>query len=383
MTDLNKEENGMPVWLQIAGAIASALLSHYTAYDDTKVQDFLRDISHNVNQILQRLGEISSQIDGLFVEIAKLPEEVRRLLISDDLSRLNSEVGGAATKYAQLVNAPNDPLIQEQIKNLCSRVSDIRTEIQFRSTTGEAFAAPMAAVIAPMAFLLELGLLERLGSTALTLRKTTIKSYLSWFDNILDPSHANSVASYVRDHTKWLNDSDNTLLNGILGPAVKTPGTRQAVYALENQVDTPTLDKTRPWYRVYSLSTVLHEDFRGDHIWKLELNVSPKFEEEMYARISSAFKRETDEWYTPPGKPPYTIEFDHFNSGDTQRFDGQTARERIIDIMNSAPWRNFETKLVRDALRELASNNEYRGCIRFGNEVIKSVNIAKKLAKAM
>lgn len=58
-----------------------------------------------------------------------------------------------------------------QIRELCSRVSDIRTEVQFRSATGEAFAAPLAAVIAPMAFLLELALLEQLGAEASALRR--------------------------------------------------------------------------------------------------------------------------------------------------------------------------------------------------------------------
>jgi hypothetical protein len=127
----------------------------------------------------------------------------------------------------------------------------------------------------------------------------TIKSYLSWFKNILDLNIDNSVASYVRDKTKALSDSDNSLLNGIFGPSVKTPGIRQAIYGLENQVDTPTLDKTRPWYRVYALSTLLRDD--GDQVWKLQLNVSPKFEYETYARESSAFQRETDNWYSPRG----------------------------------------------------------------------------------
>jgi hypothetical protein len=51
--------------------------------------------------------------------------------------------------------------------------------------------------------------------------------------------------------------------------------------------------------------------------------------------------------------------------------------------MNSPLWRNFQITLVRDALNEFASNNEHRGSIRFGNEVVKSIAIARKLAQAM
>lgn len=372
----------MPAWLQIAGAIAGALLSYYTRYDDTKVQDFLKDISHNVNQILQRLGEISFQIDNLFAEVAKLPEEVRQLLINNDLSNLNSQVGGGAIKYAEFVDTPNDPLVQKEIQNLYSTISNVRSVIQFRSTTGEAFAAPLAAIIAPLAFHLELGLLQSLGPEADVLRQATVKSYLAWFNNILDPTIGNSLASYVRDQTNLLGASDNTLLNGIFGPAVKTPGVRQAIYALENDVDTPTLDKTRPWYREYAIATLLQQPFQSYQIWRLEQDVSPKFEYETYARVSSAYQRETDDWY-PPGRPPYTIAFDRFNSGDLQRFDGQTAGQRVADIMNSAPWRNFATRTVPAALKELDSNNRYRGSIKFATDVLTSIGIVQKLAQAM
>lgn len=373
----------MPVWLQIAGAVAGALLSYYTRYDDTKIEDFLRDISHNVNQILQRLGEISFEMDKLFAEVAKLPEEIRHLLINNELSNLNSQVGGGAIKYAEFVDTPDDPLVQREIQSLYSTISDVRSVIQFRSTTGEAFAAPMAAIIAPMAFHLELGLLQSLGPPADVLRRATVKSYLAWFDNMLDPTIGNSLASYVRDQTKLLGDSDKTLLNGILGPAVRTPGTRQAIYALENDVDTPTLDKSRPWYREYAIATLLQQPFQGYQIWRLDKNLSPKFEYETYARISSAFKRETDDWYPPAGKPPYTIAFERFNSGDTKRFDGQTAGERIADIMNSAPWRNFATRAVPDAVKELALNNEFRGSIKYATDVLRSIDIVRKLAQAM
>jgi uncharacterized membrane protein len=44
-----------------AFGLAGGSVSHYTAYDDTKVRDFLRDISHNINQILQQLGEVSDR----------------------------------------------------------------------------------------------------------------------------------------------------------------------------------------------------------------------------------------------------------------------------------------------------------------------------------
>jgi hypothetical protein len=71
MSDDNKnvdneaEEASMPVWLQVVGAIASALLSYYTSYDDTKVRDMLADIAYDLNLALQKLDEIADQLTGL------------------------------------------------------------------------------------------------------------------------------------------------------------------------------------------------------------------------------------------------------------------------------------------------------------------------------
>jgi hypothetical protein len=260
----------MPVWLQIVGAIASALLSYYTRYDDTHVKDMLKDIADNLNLALQRLNEISVQINNLLAEIRKLPDIFARITYANDLEALNVQIKSALVRYDQLINAghPNNFII-EQTKDIYNRLVAARTALEASSAECPEEFVGLAAVMSPLSYLLEMALLYRIGMDAAGLRDATTASYSAWFKALLDPARPNSLASAVRDGQAALLASDNDVHTGLFGPAAASPGTSQAVYCVEHRIGSdiwngPFLPRGQTlaeifqltWIRLYGLITL-------------------------------------------------------------------------------------------------------------------------------
>jgi len=169
----DEEEAGMPVVLQVIGAIASLLLSQYTAYDDSHVRDMLKDIAYDLNLALQKLDEIAAQIDKLGAAIAALPEQEYKIIHSEALSALNTEIKGALIQYTDLLTGhkgPDSTFFTKSVKKNYNEVWKARSELEAYSSEGSVEFAPLAAVVSPLAMLLELGLLYRLGRQAYELR---------------------------------------------------------------------------------------------------------------------------------------------------------------------------------------------------------------------
>jgi hypothetical protein len=164
--DDEAEEAAMPVWLQVVGAIASALLSYYISYDDTKVREMLADIAYDLNLALQKLDEIADQIDKLGAAISALPQEIQQIVHSQALIDLNTAINGALIRYKDLLaghKGPDSGFFREEVVNLYNDVAKARAELEATSRADNVEYAPLAAAVSPLAMLLELGLLYRLG----------------------------------------------------------------------------------------------------------------------------------------------------------------------------------------------------------------------------
>lgn len=161
-----EEGAGMPIVLQIVGAIASFLLSQYTAYDDSHIREMLRDIAYNVNLALQKLDEIAVQIGKLGDAIAALPEQEYKIAHSEQLVALNKVIQGALIRFEDVSQrhktAEDNALIKDVLMAIYHDVSKARSELEAYSEDSAVEFAPLAAAVAPLALLLELGL----GSTA-------------------------------------------------------------------------------------------------------------------------------------------------------------------------------------------------------------------------
>jgi hypothetical protein len=376
------EDPVMPVWLQIAGAIAGALLSYYSRYDDTAVKDLIKDVAYNVGLALERLSEISSKIDDLLKAISDLPDIERRIVYSQEIRNLNNTISAAIIQFKQINDAKppiSGTLLVEQIKHIYDNVLDARTKLEAFSNDGELAFAPLTAVMCPIAMLLEISLLYRLGRGADGLRVSTAQDYLAWVTRMLDPVIINSVATTAQKADTELHNSDAAIKVGPFGPAVVAGnGTPLAVYAVEHQIGStipwPFSHETPPrsvaevtsetWLSLWAIITLSQATSGGDRLWIVS-DDEPKFKQEVYARRAS-----TDIWYT--AKPPYTIKPFVYDSRDLQRFGGENTAQRVTDIENSALWRAFIIAMPKGK-NELVHNNQARSFLRFADDVRTSL----------
>ena len=384
----------MPVWLQVAGAIASAILSYMTSYDDSNVKEMISDVAYNINLALQKLDDISQKIDNLLVEIKKLPQEIREIFKEENLSQLNNSIQGCIIQYQPIVAIKHDTSdVRDRIKDIYSQLSEASAKLQALSMSGEVRLTPLAALLSPVALLLELALLYRLGAGSKELRAQTLIRYSNWFSDLLDGGRTNSLVSAVIDASGKLSTSDGILKESVLEVAIKNVGQRQAFYCLEHQIGSKekwwrtvgtggggvTVEPTNQtiaevlgetWVRLYGVVTV--QQVEGPHIPLWQLGGTGGLEVEDYAR-----KAYTDAWYTP--KPKWDIAIDSYDSGDVNRFEGQTGIQRLNDVKNSEKWRTFLNKTWPDAYNELDANNEARLYDRVSRDVLASVEAAREL----
>jgi hypothetical protein len=380
----------MPLWLQIAGALASALLSYLTAYDDHKVRERLDDISHDIKDALGKLNDISTEINRVLVQVQTLPEKVRQLLVHERLAELNTAVGGALIHYGQLISGKekgNEKFVLGEVKLIYDEVVKARTKLQYESAAAEVMFAPMAAIISPIALLLELSLLHRLGAPAKNLSIQTAKSYLGWFDSMLSAGRHNSVAAYLLEKSSALTTINAAIHNGMFGSALANVGRREAVYGLEHQIGSTVLSfsleqgllpydtRNTTWIRLYGTVTMQKEVVAGESIWSLQPE-KLNFQVEQYAR-----RGPSDAWFGP--KPPYSLAVQYYDSRDVQRFEGQTHAARVADIYNSGPWRDFTVNRFPQAVEQLATYDQLRINVRFATDVIAAVREARKIALAI
>ncbi|RWE96487.1 hypothetical protein [Mesorhizobium sp.] len=372
----------MPLWLQVAGAIASAVLSYFGRYDDSHVQEMIKDVAYNLNLALQRLNEISIQIARLVQAVEELPEEIAANDYRAALQRLNTEVLASTIRYEQLLKTnPKTSLFVEQIKEIYNNVVEARTNLQVLSLAGNVQFAPLAASIVPVSLVLELGLLYRLGREGRELRRATQENYHRWFDFLLDPTEPNSVAANVNSGVPALAASDGRVNGGILSIALTNPSTPQAVYGLEHQIGRSIRSPFFPdksmaqllnetWIRFYGVLTATSSTVNGERIWDIGA-ISESFQVEQYAKGANG------NWYTPV--PKWTINLDTYDSGDLQRFRGQNHAQRVADIMNSPKWRNFLTEILPASVAELGENNRIRAELKFASDVLAALQAAGRI----
>lgn len=381
-------EAHMPAWLQIAGAIAGAILSYYGRYDDTRVRDMIKDVAYDVKLALQLLNEISVQISRLMHEIEQLPEEFRRILYASQLQELNETVLAALARFRQLLRSGSaGDVFQKEVEDIYHRVVDARTKLEVRSYSGELEFAPLAAMISPIAMLLELGLLYRLGKRAKALRTATEKSYADWFAFLLDVSKKNSVAYSVESNSAGLKASDQEIAASYFGPATQNLSNKAAIYCLEHQIGStdkagflspPTtiaqwLNET--WLRIYFTVTLATLTMNGERIFDMAALPS-SFGTEQYGHGAAS-----GAWYG--AKPAWIIAVDAYDSRDIQRFRGQNTAERFADIVNSKKWREFLAQGLPDASKLLVKNNEIRVHLRFAMDVLRAIEASHGTLNSM
>jgi len=382
----------MPAWLQVVGAIASAILSYYTSYDDTKVRDMLRDIAYNQNLALQKLDQVAFQIDKLGVAIDALPPEIQQIVHSQALITLNTTINGALIRYKNLLaehHGPDNDFFKNQVVTLYNDVSKARAELEAISRTDNVEYAPLAAAVSPFAMLLELSLLYRVGKQGNNLRAATTKDFQAWFARILDPNVQNSLATYLSIKTTALTQSDKNLASGLLQLPVANPGTRQAFYCLENEIGGTSkvspLMGGRPgetwaellgltWIRFCGVTTLNQTHDQGVVVWSVGPD-DPKLDLEQYAR-----KGPSDVWYGQ--KPSYAIAVDSYDSEDIQRFQGQDHPSRVRDILNSPKWHDFVANRFPTGKQQLAENNQFRIDVKLANDITIAVKAAQNIVHA-
>jgi hypothetical protein len=352
----------MPLWMQIAGAIASALLSYYTKYDDSHVQDLIKDVAYDLNLALQRLSEISFKIDALAAELHQLPEAIRTLLREQELSEHNTAVQASLLRYKQLIGTGrNDALFREQLQDIYNGLVTTTTQLEVLTKGCDIRMAPLASLLTPLALMLELALLYRMGTSARALRRQTLQRYQEWFDWMLEPGAPNGLAAAVADSNAKLQASEDRLNAGPLAPALTQIGTLQAIYCLEHQIG-DTLWRGFPagtmatvykatWIRIYGLVAV--DARQGPGIVVREIKGSGAVTEDVYARLCY-----TDNWYGP--RPVWGTPVDVYDSQDMKRFQGEDSPSRIRDIKNSPKWRNFIVGTMPSLMAALEENNSDR-----------------------
>lgn len=373
----------MPVWLTIVGAIASALMSYYGRYDDSHVRELIRDVAKNLNLALQRLNEISVQVAQLTNLVERLPDEFREISYEAELRQLNDTILASILRLRQLLTTtPATPLFREQIKDIYNNTVKARTELQIKSLAGPVKFTPLAALVSPISQLLELSLLYHLGREGRELSKATQDAYRDWFTFLLDPAIPNSVAANVAINEAALVASDAAVANGIFAPALKAPGSRQAVYCLEHQIGNfphPLMpDRTfaqalnETWIRFYGVVTALQKIDTGEKVWDIDA-LGASFGIEQFAKAAG-----TGAWYGQT--PAWSIAVDGYDTRDINGYRGQSHAERVADIMNSSKWRAFVTTTLPTSTRELDENNRIRVQLRVARDVLAAVRAATVVA---
>ncbi|MCA1374327.1 MULTISPECIES: hypothetical protein [unclassified Bradyrhizobium] len=375
----------MPVWLQIVGAIASAMLSYYGRYDDSRVREMIRDVAKNINLALQRLNEISLQVAQLTSLVERLPDEFREISYEAELRRLNDTILASILRLKQLLaTTPSTPLFREQVKDIYNNTVTARTELQVKSVAGPVKFTPLAALVSPISQLLELSLLYHLGREGRELSRATRDAYRDWFNFLLDPAVPNSVAANVSMNAAALSASDATIAAGLFAPALGSPGSAQALYCLEHQIGNfphplfpdgrtfaQVLNET--WIRFYGVTTAVQKMDSGEQIWDIEA-LGASFRVEQYAKAAG-----TGAWYG--ATPPWSIPVDSYDSRDVGGYQGQSHAERVADIMNSPKWRAFVTTTLPASTRDLDQNNRTRIELRVARDVLAAVGAAKAVAE--
>jgi hypothetical protein len=319
-----------------------------------------------------------------------LPQEIQQIVHSQALANLNTAINGALIRYKDLLaehKGTDSDFFRGEVVNLYNDVSKARAELEATSRADNLEYAPLAAAVSPLAMLLELGLLYRLGKQANDLRAATTKDFQAWFARVLDPTVQNSAATYLNVKTAALGQSDKDVSSGLLQLAVANPSTRQAFYCLEHQIggsmpvsgifgiSKPGLTVAEvaglTWIRFYGITTLNQEHDQGVVAWTVGTN-DPKLDIEQYAR-----KGPSDQWYGP--KPAYSTPIDSYDSKDIQRFQGQDHPSRVRDILNSPKWHDFVANKFPGAKVQLAENNQYRVNVKFANDVILAVRTAQNI----
>ena len=214
------------MWLTIVGAIASAIISYYTAYNDLDIKDILHDIAYDLKQVLAKLNEIAGQIDALAKAVAALPEQIRREIHEEAINTLNTAISRAIIAYQDLVRKHEGPVDKDFSKialDIFYRVQTARTELEALSRGDNEIYSAITAVMSPVAMMLEMGGLFRLGKDVQNLRDNTAIDYGEWFNRILDPSNNNSLAHYVIDLATQLATSDGDLKASPLDQQSRVP----------------------------------------------------------------------------------------------------------------------------------------------------------------
>ncbi|MDX0158985.1 hypothetical protein GOC40_12240 [Sinorhizobium meliloti] len=370
----------MPVWLQIAGAIASALLSYFTRYSDKAVRDMVADLAENFLEIFIKLDEISLKIDKLQEDIDKLPEKVRKLLQLDELSRQHYVIKSSYIRFKTAVSSGS--FEQEELEFIFQRVVEASTILQSRSEDANVEQVPFLCLLVPHAFVLEIAILIQLGPEKADFRQATIERYQKWFAQLLDPSIKNSVASAELDSAAKLQENGTRLRSGLLGPAMANPGVPSAIYALEHRIgstvmmerDDPKDPSKRlrvpwstqqkpPWISLYAVTT-LEVNRETPPTWS-----SAKIERKRFTRIA-----DSNDWIGP--SPPWKgLRIHSFDSANIDRFQGQTDGERVRDVENNPAWRSFVNVQLPEALASLERQNELIGYEKMASDVKGTLKI--------
>jgi hypothetical protein len=328
------------------------------------------------------------------VEVERIPEELRRIIFAAELQALNDSILAALTRYKQLVNSEESDFFRSQIEDIYNDVVRTRTHLQVRSKEGEPQFAALGAIISPVAMLLELGLLYRLGSQARKLRKETEKSYQDWFALMLDSNLANSVAADCKATLAALAASDTAIQQGCFNIASQKIGNEAALYCLEHQIGStalyplpafPPTDPTAPrrswadvlnetWIRIYFIGKIDGMMTNGVPVFDIS-NLASSFRNDQYARAAH-----TGAWY-PPGAPAWEASVDTYDSTDLQRFRGENHAQRVADILNSPKWAQFCNVTLPAGILELGNNNELRVRHRFDEDVLLAVTSSSHVFK--
>jgi hypothetical protein len=365
----------MLLWLPDAAGAASRLLSYFAGYDGAQGLGPIQDIAKNPNEA-QKLIETSAQLSSA---------PLRSLPATEKISDQNTALLASRGRYRSIIPPPPDtgkPTVTRQVEDVYDDVVKITTKLEQLSGPAPLELTPFVALLAPLAAMFELALLDRLGSDWEEIRLKTAARYQAWFALLLSPvGVANSIASAV-DYAAQQNDGlEGKLKSSILAPALAKPGSRQAVYCLEHQIGISDHAPFSPnkslaelynetWIRFYGVATIV-ESTQSD---VLARSIGDVPEVEQYARVAL-----TDRWYGP--KPPWGIPVDSYDSRNIQGFRGQSHVERVRDIQNSAKWRAFLTGAWPQACSQLPPSNEARLYLKFVADVFNSIKAAAMVVR--
>jgi hypothetical protein len=375
-------------WLQVAGAVAMAILSYYTSYDDKHVREMIEEVAYNINLALQKLDEIAAQVASVLAEVKKLPDEFRKILKEQELSEHNTAVQAALIRYRALLHTPpNDytpkDFIRRQIEDIYNDLVKTTTKLQALSLEGDIQLAPLAGLMVPIAMTLELALLYRLGVPARDLRRKTIARYRHWLNEMLSANHLNNVSAALRAANGNAEATQKVLEQSILNPALTQHDTRQAIYCLEHQIGGTVPFPFQPgkswaevtretWNRIFAIITLTRQAVNNVPLWQLA--GTKQIETEWYYRVAT-----TDRWYGP--RPTWALHVDNYDSQDLGRYSGQNTAQRRTDIENSPKWRAFVTTGWPKCGEYLDNYNLAHLYQKFTSDVEYSLQSAKRVVQ--